>query len=141
MSSESKEAGPPELLPDRKATDVDGGSLSATGSARRRFLIGSGAITGGIAASRYAAAAAPSAVEVRDPASSVRSVGQARTVHLSVNQQDYAVDLEPFRLMVLGIFPSEHTGVGFYVLSDQASFSKHVLLDAGLRAGIEEDEP
>jgi hypothetical protein len=52
---------------------------------------------------------------------------------------DYAVDFEPFRLLVLGIFPSEHTGVGFYVLSAQAAFSKSVLLDAGLRAGIEED--
>jgi hypothetical protein len=52
---------------------------------------------------------------------------------------DYAVDFEPFRLLVLGIFPSEHTGVGFYVLSGQAAFSKSALLDAGLRAGIEED--
>ena len=53
---------------------------------------------------------------------------------------DYAVDLEPFRLMVLGLFPSEHTGVGFYVLSGQAPFCKRVLLDAGLRTGIEEDD-
>jgi hypothetical protein len=52
---------------------------------------------------------------------------------------DYAVDLEPFRLMVLGIFPSEHTGVGFYVLSAQAAFSKRALVDAGLRIGIEDD--
>jgi xanthine dehydrogenase YagT iron-sulfur-binding subunit len=95
MSSESKEAGRPESLPDRQATDVDHGSLSASGSARRRFLIGSGVLTGGIAASRYAVAAAPSPVEVRDAAASARSVGQARTVHLLVNQQDYAVDLEP----------------------------------------------
>jgi hypothetical protein len=58
---------------------------------------------------------------------------------LSEHGVDYAVDFEPFRLMVLGIFPSEHTGVGFYVLSGQAAFSKRVLLDAGLRTGIEED--
>ena len=53
---------------------------------------------------------------------------------------DYAVDLEPFRLMVLGLFPSEHTGVGFYVLSEQAEYSRSALLEAGLRTGIE-DEP
>ena len=53
---------------------------------------------------------------------------------------DYAVDLEPFRTFVLGIFPSEHTGVGFYVLSGQAGFCRRALLDAGLRAGIEEDD-
>jgi hypothetical protein len=52
---------------------------------------------------------------------------------------DYAVDFEPFRLLVLGIFPSEHIGVGFYVLSGQADFSKRALLDAGLTTGIEED--
>ena len=53
---------------------------------------------------------------------------------------DYAVDLEPFRTLVLGMFPSEHTGVGFYVLSAQAGPSRRALLDAGLRTGIEEDD-
>jgi len=69
-------------------------------------------------------------------------LAEAREIEKTLTEHgvDYAVDLEPFRLMVLGIFPSKHTGVGFYVLSGQASFSKRVLLDAGLRAGIEEDE-
>ncbi len=53
---------------------------------------------------------------------------------------DYAVDIEPFRVLVLGVFLSEHKGVGFYVLSGQADFSKRALLHAGLRTGIEEDE-
>ena len=52
---------------------------------------------------------------------------------------DYAVDLEPFRLLVLGLFPSEHTGVGFYVLSGQADYARRALLEAGVRTGIEED--
>ena len=69
-------------------------------------------------------------------------LAEARQVEatLSGHGIDYAVDLEPFRTFVLGIFPSEHTGVGFYVLSGQAGFSKRALLDAGLRAGIEEDD-
>ena len=53
---------------------------------------------------------------------------------------DYAVDLEPFRTLLLGMFLSEHTGVGFYVLSAQADSSRRALLDAGLRTGIEEDD-
>ena len=95
MSSEQKHAGPSEPAPNHEPSDADGSVLSTAGCARRRFLIGSGALTGGLAASRYAGAAAPSAVEVRDASTTTRPVGQARTVHLSVNQQDYAVDLEP----------------------------------------------
>src|SRR5438552_2289545 len=95
MSSEQKHAGPSEPAPSSEPSDPEGSALSTAGCARRRFLIGSGALTGGLAASRYAGAAAPSVVEVRDASTTARSVGQARTVHLSVNQQDYAVELEP----------------------------------------------
>src|SRR5437762_13143679 len=95
MSSEQKHAGPSEPAPNHEPSDAEGSVLSTAGCARRRFLIGSGALTGGLAASRYAGAAAPSAVELRDASTTARPVGQARTVHLSVNQQDYAVDLEP----------------------------------------------
>jgi hypothetical protein len=59
---------------------------------------------------------------------------------LSEHGIDYALDIEPFRIMILGLFPSEYKGVGFYVLSRQAGCSKRVLLDAGLRTGIEEGE-
>jgi hypothetical protein len=59
---------------------------------------------------------------------------------LSEHGIDYALDIEPFRIMILGLFLSEDKGVGFYVLSRQAGFSKRAILDAGLQAGIEEDE-
>jgi hypothetical protein len=52
---------------------------------------------------------------------------------------DYAIDFEPYRVMVLGIWPSERMGLGFYVLSGQADHCRRLLLDAGLRAGIEAD--
>jgi hypothetical protein len=68
-------------------------------------------------------------------------VAEASQVEKALTERgvDYAVDLEPFRLMVLGIFPSQHMGVGFYVLSDQAAFSRRSLLEAGLTAGIEDE--
>jgi xanthine dehydrogenase YagT iron-sulfur-binding subunit len=69
--------------------------LSLARSARRRFLFESGALTGSFAAARYAGAAAPSAAETRDAPATSRSVGAARPVRLTVNQQDYVVDLEP----------------------------------------------
>lgn len=68
--------------------------LSPKGSARRRFLIDSGALTGGLAASRYAGAAARE-TEATNRATSGTTVGQARTVRLSVNQHDYTVEIEP----------------------------------------------
>ena len=75
--------------------DAQHDDLSPAGSARRRFLLESGALTGGLAATRYAGAAAPVAVEARDAPAASRSVGAARPVRLSVNQHDYVVDLEP----------------------------------------------
>jgi len=77
-------------LADREHTD-----LSPAGVARRRFLVESGVLTGGLAATRYAGAAAPGAVETRDAPTARRSVGATRPVRLTVNQQDYVVDLEP----------------------------------------------
>ncbi len=70
--------------------------LSPKGSARRRFLIESGAITGGLAATRYANAAPPSSRSAdAKAATSAATVGEPRTVRLSVNQHDYTVDIEP----------------------------------------------
>src|SRR5438105_9148080 len=96
------------MYPDRKPTkspatgpanseQVDGrhDDLSLAGSARRRFLFESGALTGGLAAARYAGAAAPNVAETRDAPATSRSVGAARPVRLTINQQDYVVDLEP----------------------------------------------
>ena len=74
--------------------DPHGQSLSSAGSARRRFLMESGALTGGIAASRYASAATPGSTDAGDVASAATPAGKPRTVHLFVNRRDYAVDLE-----------------------------------------------
>jgi hypothetical protein len=68
-------------------------------------------------------------------------LGEAMRVETSLTEHgiDYAVDFEPFRVFVLGFLPSERVGLGFYVLSAQADHCRRLLLDAGLRAGIEAD--
>lgn len=58
----------------------------------------------------------------------------------SDNAIDYAVDAEPFESRVLGIFPVEYEGVGFYVLSAQAEFCRGLLREAGLIQGLVEDD-
>jgi hypothetical protein len=57
---------------------------------------------------------------------------------LSDNAINYAVDFEPFESRVLGVLPVEYEGVGFYVLSGQADFSRRVLREAGLVQGLVE---
>jgi len=59
---------------------------------------------------------------------------------LSANAIDYAVDVEPFHSRVLGILPIEYEGLGFYVVSSQADFSRRVLREAGLVQGLVEDD-
>lgn len=95
MPTDHKQAGSSESPPNPNTADLQGQALSPAGSARRRFLLESGALTGGIAASRYASAAAPAVVERRDVASPAGPPGSARSVRLSVNRHDYALDLEP----------------------------------------------
>ena len=57
---------------------------------------------------------------------------------------DYAVEVEPYRkstLTVLTLFSSGvYPGVAFFVLSGQAAFARVALRDAGLKAGIQDDE-
>ena len=69
-------------------------------------------------------------------------VSEAKHVEriLSENGIDYAVDIEPFLTLILGVFPSEYAGAAFYVPSGQAPFARSTLLAAGLKAGIEDDE-
>ncbi len=86
---------PPPSPTNDDQSDAHQDDLSLAGSARRRFLLGSGVLTGGLAAARYAGAAAPSIAESRDAPATSRSVGAARPVRLTVNQHDYVVDLEP----------------------------------------------
>jgi len=59
---------------------------------------------------------------------------------LSDNAIDYAIGIEPFESLVLGILPVEYEGVGFYVLSGQADFCRRVLREAGLAQGLVEHE-
>src|SRR5437763_13755706 len=49
-----------------EGSSIRDGGLSPAGNARRRFLAESGALTGGIAAARYAGAASPVGAEVQE---------------------------------------------------------------------------
>ncbi len=68
-------------------------------------------------------------------------LGEAKQVEstLTENGIDYAVEVEPFVTLILGILPSEYAGAGFYVLSEQAALARSILLAAGFTAGIEVD--
>ena len=67
--------------------------------------------------------------------------GEAQRVEraLSDNGVDYMIDIEPFATRLLGGLPVEYQGVAFYVLSGQAVFSRRVLREAGLHAGLVEE--
>jgi hypothetical protein len=67
---------------------------------------------------------------------------EARRVERALSERDidYAVDIERFRSYLLGVFPTEYDGVAFYVLSEQAALSRRVLQEAGLTAGLVEDD-
>jgi len=54
---------------------------------------------------------------------------------------DFAVDSEPLWRRVLGIFPVEYEGVGFYVAAEQIDTCRRLLREAGLVVGLVEDEP
>lgn len=59
---------------------------------------------------------------------------------LSGHGIDYAVDTEPFQHRLLGIFPVEYEGIGFYVFSFQAEFCRRALRDAGVVQGLVEGD-
>jgi len=63
---------------------------------------------------------------------------EARRVESLLSEKgiDYAVEIEPFRTLLLGIFPRQYDGVAFYVLSEQAALARHTLEGARLRAGL-----
>jgi len=68
-------------------------SLGTKGDARRRFLLRSGALGGGLAAAPYATAAP---VLARDsPAVAAKPAGATSRVHLRVNDRDYELGLDP----------------------------------------------
>jgi hypothetical protein len=59
---------------------------------------------------------------------------------LSARAIDYAVDVEPFEVRVLGILPVRYEGVGFYVRSGQAEVCRHALRAAGVVQGLVEED-
>lgn len=70
------------------------------------------------------------------------NVGEAERVEKVLTDEgfDYMVELERFTTAVLGIFPSDYPGIGFYVLSAQAASVRKILSAAGLRAGLQMDD-
>jgi hypothetical protein len=70
-------------------------------------------------------------------------LGEAKRVEkiLTVHGVDYAVEVEPYVTSFAIFFSGEYKGASFYVLSGQAEFCRKTLLEAGLDAGIlDEDE-
>jgi hypothetical protein len=59
---------------------------------------------------------------------------------LSDSGVDFAVDVEPYNVRLLGLFPRQYEGVGFYVLAGQAEFCRTVLREAGLVQGLSDVE-
>ena len=73
------------------------------------------------------------------------NVGEARRAEdvLTQNGVEYCVSFERFiRATMFGALfgPSEHVGVGFTVVADQAALSRDVLARHGLAVGIVDDE-
>jgi hypothetical protein len=69
-------------------------------------------------------------------------LAEAKSVEstLAEHDIDYAVEVEPFRKILLGVMPFENAGAAFYVLSGQASFARSALSAVGLEAGLQDDE-
>jgi hypothetical protein len=66
------------------------------------------------------------------------SVGEAERVEEVLTQQgiEFAVRIEPFIRYILAVFPSEHEGAAFYVLSGQSAYCRRALAAAGLSSGL-----
>ena len=59
---------------------------------------------------------------------------------LSAEGVDYYAEVEPFVTYILGLFPSKHNGVAFYVRAAQAEDCKRILIESCLRVGILDKE-
>ncbi len=62
-----------------------------------------------------------------------------RVEEVSENGIEYAVEVEPYTSLSFFSFSSEYKAAAFYVVLGQAGFCKQVLLDAGLKVGIQEE--
>ena len=69
-------------------------------------------------------------------------LAEAKNVESTLTKHDidYAVEVEAYRKVVLGLIPSEYSGAAFYVLSGQAFFARKALFAAGLRIGLQDEE-
>lgn len=69
-------------------------------------------------------------------------IGEAQKVEAVLTEHgvDYAVDAEPFERHVLGLFPVQDEGVGFYVVTPDAESSRQALRQARLLQGLVEEE-
>jgi hypothetical protein len=67
---------------------------------------------------------------------------EAKRVEITLSEHgiDYAVEVEPFSKVVLGVLRIESSGAAFYVLSGQAPFARQALASAGLITGLVEEE-
>ncbi len=67
---------------------------------------------------------------------------EARSVEhvLTGGGVDYFVAIEKFRKNLLGVIPREYDGVAFYVAVEQAAACRELLVGAGLRTGLVEDD-
>ena len=68
-------------------------------------------------------------------------LSEAQRVETELNKHniDYAIEVEQY-LAPHVVWPSEHSGAAFYVISGQADFCSQVLNSAGLTAGLLEEE-
>lgn len=68
-------------------------------------------------------------------------LSEAQLVEAELNRNgiDYSVEVE--RYLASAVFwMSEHSGAAFYVLTGQANFCRRILREAGLKAGLTEEE-
>jgi len=61
---------------------------------------------------------------------------------LDANGIDYAIEVEPYKVVLVIIGFGEYKGAAFYVLSGQREFCRRILAEAGLTSGLlKDDEP
>ena len=68
-------------------------------------------------------------------------LAEAELVEAELNKQgiDYAVEVEPYLASAV-FWLSEYMGAAFYVISGQVDFCRTILRDAGLTAGLLDEE-
>ena len=52
---------------------------------------------------------------------------------------DYAVEIAPYTIRLLGLFPTRYRGAMFYVVAGQARCCRQALQAAGITKGLVED--